>query len=134
MIKFKAVERETFRLDLVPMINVVFLLLIFFMLTSSASKSNMDVDLPKAVSANEVSEKNLILKVGKDGILEFDGNIVAFDMLSSALENKLKLTEKVVFEIQADKNIEFELFGKIIAVARQAGIEAFVFMTEVSNG
>jgi biopolymer transport protein ExbD len=59
---------------------------------------------------------------------------VALDMLSSALENKLKLIEKAVIEIQADKNIEFELFGKIIAVARQAGIEEFVFMTEISNG
>ena len=70
MIKFQKTERDTFSLDLVPMINIVFLLLIFFMLTSTAMKSVLGVDLPEASSSTEISGKNLVIKINKDGILE----------------------------------------------------------------
>lgn len=132
--KFQGTRREPFRLDLVPMINVVFLLLIFFMLTSTFSKSNKDVDLPEAVSSNEVSKKNLILKVSKNDEIELDGSVVGTEMLLAHLREKLKLNEKAVVEVLADKNIKFEQFGRIIGIAKQAGIEEFIFMTEVPKG
>ncbi len=130
MIKFQGIKREPFRLDLVPMINVVFLLLIFFMLTSTFIQSKADIDLPEAISANEISRQNLILKVGKNGDLELDDKDVNTESLFAELEKKFALNRKVILEIQADKIIKFELFGKLIGIAKQAGIEEFIFTTK----
>lgn len=130
MIKIKNSQRDPFRLDLVPMINVVFLLLIFFMLTSTFTKQNVDIDLPEAISSNDISNKNLILKIGKDGTLEIDGAPTNKESLLLELTNRSKLNKKTVVEVQADKNIEFELFGEILSSARLAGIEEFIFTTK----
>jgi len=130
MLKFKQTEREPFRLDLVPMINVVFLLLIFFMLTSTASKSRMQVDLPEAKSANEIEKERLVIVISKTGEFEIDGVTIHLDALPEELKKQFSSEKKKTVEIQADKNIEFGLFGKIIGMAREAGAEDFIFATE----
>ncbi|PIQ99037.1 MAG: hypothetical protein COV66_14210 [Nitrospinae bacterium CG11_big_fil_rev_8_21_14_0_20_45_15] len=130
MLKFKQTEREPFRLDLVPMINVVFLLLIFFMLTSTASKSKMQVDLPEAKSSNEIEKERIVLVISKTGALEIDGVTIHSEALPEEFKKQFSSDKKKTVEIQADKNIEFGLFGKIIGMAREAGAEDFIFATE----
>lgn len=134
MIKFQKTERDTFSLDLVPMINIVFLLLIFFMLTSTAMKSVLGVDLPEASSSTEISGKNLVIKINKDGILELGDRVINSELLSEQLKDKFSLNENEIVEIHADKNIQFELFSNIIALARQAGAKEFIFATENTDG
>ena len=134
MIKFQKTERDTFSLDLVPMINIVFLLLIFFMLTSTAMKSVLGVDLPEASSSTEISGKNLVIKISKDGVLELGDQVINSELLSEQLKDKFNLNENEIVEIHADKNIQFELFSNIIALARQAGAKEFIFATENTDG
>ena len=134
MIKFQKTERDTFSLDLVPMINIVFLLLIFFMLTSTAMKSVLGVDLPEASSSTEISGKNLVIKINKDGVLELGDRVINSELLSEQLKDKFSLNENEIVEIHADKNIQFELFSNIIALARQAGAKEFIFATENTDG
>ena len=134
MIKFQKTERDTFSLDLVTMINIVFLLLIFFMLTSTAMKSVLGVDLPEASSSTEISGKNLVIKINKDGILELGDRVINSELLSEQLKDKFSLNENEIVEIHADKNIQFELFSNIIALARQAGAKEFIFATENTDG
>jgi biopolymer transport protein ExbD len=134
VIKFQKTERDTFSLDLVPMINIVFLLLIFFMLTSTAMKSVLGVDLPEASSSTEISGKNLVIKINKDGVLELGDQVINSELLSEQLRDKFSLNENEIVEIHADKNIQFELFSNIIALARQAGAKEFIFATENTDG
>ena len=130
MIKFQKVTRAPFRLDLVPMINVVFLLLIFFMLTSTAMKTVLRLDLPEANSSSEISGENIIIKIDKDGVLRSKGQIVENESLMLEIKEKVILNKKSVVEIHADKSIKFESFGNIIKLAREAGAEEFIFATE----
>jgi biopolymer transport protein ExbD len=134
VIKFQKTERDTFSLDLVPMINIVFLLLIFFMLTSTAMKSVLGVDLPEASSSTEISGKNLVIKISKDGVLELGDQVINSELLSEQLKDKFNLNENEIVEIHADKNIQFELFSNIIALARQAGAKEFIFATKNTDG
>ena len=130
MIKFQKTERDTFSLDLVPMINIVFLLLIFFMLTSTAMKSVLGIDLPEASTSKEISGKNLAIKIDRNGVIEFGDQVVDSELLIQKLKEKFILNESQIIEIHADKNIPFELFSNIIALARQAGAREFIFATE----
>jgi len=112
------------------MINIVFLLLIFFMLTSSAMKSSSDVDLPKASSSNEISGENLIIKINKDNTFEFEDKVIGPKTLTTELKEKLAMKKDLVVEIYADKSIKFESFGKVVKLAREAGASEFIFATE----
>tara|TARA_B100000686_G_scaffold14269_1_gene13611 strand:+ start:223 stop:642 length:420 start_codon:yes stop_codon:yes gene_type:complete len=130
MIRFPYKEKSTFKLDLIPMINVVFLLLIFFMLTSTTSLQIKKVELPTAKTAEKNSKEFLTITIDKNGSLELDGKAVTIDALPVHLEKKVGEKKNTVISIHADKVIEFELFGNVIELAKQAGAEDFMLATE----
>jgi biopolymer transport protein ExbD len=112
------------------MINVVFLLLIFFMLTSTTSLQVKKVELPKAKTAEKNSKQFLTVTIDKNGSLELDGKAVTIEALPVHLEKKVAEKQNAVISIHADKVIEFGLFGKVIELAKQAGAEDFMLATE----
>ena len=133
MIKFPYKEKAPFKLDLIPMINVVFLLLIFFMLTSTTTKQTKKVELPKARTAEKNSKEYLVMTIDKKGSMELDGKVVTLEVLPAHLEEKIDEKKNTVVSIHADKAIEFELFGKVIGLAKQAGAEDFMLATGIEK-
>ena len=133
MIRFPYKEKSPFKLDLIPMINVVFLLLIFFMLTSTTTLQSKQVELPTAKTAEKNSKQFLIMTIDKNGSLELDGKAVTFEVLPAQLEEKINEKKNTVVSIHADKAIEFELFGKVIGLAKQAGAEDFMLATGIEK-
>ena len=131
MVKFQYKEKIPFKLDLIPMINIVFLLLIFFMLTATTpTKEGREVDLPKARTAEKSNKQYFTVTIDKLGALQLDGNEVALKTLQGQLESKIRGQKNTVVSIHADKVIEFELFGQVIELAKQAGAEDFILATE----
>ena len=134
MIQFPYKEKEPFKLDLIPMINVVFLLLIFFMLTSTTpTKQKTKIDLPKVKTAEKNSKQFLVMTIDKNGSMQLDGKAVTFEVLPAHLEKKISEKKNTVISIHADKIIEFELFGKVIELAKQAGAVDFMLATGVDK-
>ena len=131
MVKFQYKEKLPFKLDLIPMINIVFLLLIFFMLTATTpTKEGREVDLPKARTAEKSNKQYFTVTIDKVGALQLDGNEVTLKTLQGQLESKVRGQKNTVISIHADKVIEFELFGQVIELAKQAGAEDFILATE----
>ena len=131
MVKFQYKEKIPFKLDLIPMINIVFLLLIFFMLTATTpTKEGREVDLPKARTAEKSNKQYFTVTIDKAGALQLDGNEVTLNTLQGQLESKIRGQKNTVISIHADKVIEFELFGQVIELAKQAGAEDFILATE----
>jgi len=130
MIKFPYKEKAPFKLDLIPMINVVFLLLIFFMLTASTpTKKNREIELPKASTAEKSNKQYISLAIEKNGSLQLEGKEIALDALPDQLKKKISKQKNMVISIQADKVVEFTLFGKVIELAKNAGAEDFMLET-----
>ena len=131
MVKFQYKEKTPFKLDLIPMINIVFLLLIFFMLTATTpSKEGTKVELPKARTGEKSNKQYVNVTIDKKGALQLEGDIITFDALPAQLEKKVNGQKNIVISIHADKVIEFELFGKVISLAKEAGAEDFILATE----
>ena len=131
MVKFQYKEKTPFKLDLIPMINIVFLLLIFFMLTATTpSKEGTKVELPKARTGEKSNKQYVNVTIDKKGVLQLEGETITFDALPAQLEKKVNGQKNIVISIHADKVIEFELFGKVIELAKQAGAEDFILATE----
>ena len=86
--KFKGhVEFKKGQLDIAPLIDVVFLLLIFFMLTSSyIFQPGIKINLPKAVTSEVIQEKNLIIAVSAEDLVYLNDTPVTLKQLKVYLE------------------------------------------------
>ena len=82
MVKFQYKEKTPFKLDLIPMINIVFLLLIFFMLTATTpSKEGTKVELPKAKTGEKSNKQYVNVTIDKKGTLQLEGNSITIETL-----------------------------------------------------
>jgi biopolymer transport protein ExbD len=120
--KFKRrTELEKGRLDIVPLIDVVFLLLIFFMLTSSfIFQPGIKVNLPKAITSEVVHKKSLVILITKDNAVYLNERAITMDELTTRLAIAAKETRPLL--IQADREASL---GKVVEVwdlCREEGI------------
>jgi len=120
--KFKRhVEFERGQLDIAPLIDVVFLLLIFFMLTSSyIFQPGIKINLPKAVTSEVVQEKNLIITISKEGLIYLNQHLLSLDQLKVHLA-KLANEERPLL-IKADRNASLGKVVQIWDMSREAGL------------
>jgi biopolymer transport protein ExbD len=105
-------------LDIAPLIDCVFLLLIFFLLTSSFIQKNVfQIDLPKASFSSTLSGENITIYVTPEEDIFFAGKKVSLPGLKSIFSG-----EKKPLVIKADKSVHLEIVTQIIDVAKACGI------------
>lgn len=120
--KFKRrVEIEKGHLDIAPLIDVVFLLLIFFMLTSSfIFQPGIKVNLPKAVTSEAVHEKSLVILITRKDLVYLNERAITTKELNSRL--RIAGKEKKPLLIKADRSASMGKIVEIWDMCRDAGI------------
>jgi biopolymer transport protein ExbD len=126
----RAVERREAAFDLMPLIDVVFLLIIFFMLTTSFRTifQGIKVDLPTTTTKQERIEQNIIITITKDNVLYLDKARVTTSKLVSLLKKKLGEKKGLVM-INADKLVRHGKVVGIMDLAKQAGADRVGILT-----
>lgn len=114
-------KRVSLSLDMAPLIDVVFQLLIFFMLTSSFSHPALRLDLPKAVSRDERQPERLVVTIGPGGETFVNSLPVPMSSLRSHLREKLAGDSQKAIHLQGDREMPYRLFVQVMDQARQAG-------------
>lgn len=121
-----------FELNLTPMIDAVFLLLIFFMTTTVFVKSTqLKIELPDAVHYDKLkSEKKLNLRISGEGTLEINGQLVAMGQLAGWLEREKVKTGSATLIITADGEAAHGHIIDAMEMAMMAGVEQIDIETE----
>jgi biopolymer transport protein ExbD len=111
--------------DLTPLIDVTFQLLIFFLLTATFNTdSAFKVKLPKASSNEPASEsKALVVEISEDGRFEVDRVVVDDRELKLRLCNAAKDKQVSTVNIKADQNTRHEKVVQAMDLAKVCGIE-----------
>lgn len=111
--KFKRhVELEKGQLDIAPLIDIVFQLLIFFMLTSSfIFQPGIKINLPKAVTSEVIDEKSLIILVTGNNYIYLNDRMITMSELASRLRIAAKENKPLL--IKADRRASL---GKVVEV------------------
>lgn len=130
MIDFGEHVAEKKSLDLTPMLDVVFLLLIFFMLTSIYAKPMLSLDLPEAASGQVGDEPEVAIAMHNDGTLHLNGNQVALAELPAALLPLFQNGTKRDLSLQADRTVPFGQVVEVMDLAKQAGAADIAVVTE----
>lgn len=104
--------------NIAPVINVAFVLVIVMLMTAPILNiPNMPVDLPEAVTT-ETKEKNITISLAKDGRVSVDEEIVEWDMLTKKLNAKLKINKDILVIIRADKNVLYSKVEDLIDIIK----------------
>ncbi|MFL2948560.1 MAG: ExbD/TolR family protein [Nitrospinales bacterium] len=117
-------QRKRFQIDMAPLIDVVFLLLIFFMLTFAIQGQGLAISLPEGEETEKV-EKDIIVKIDRNNKLYLNDRQIQIDSLGAALgEDLLRRSDKLVVIDSAPK-VKYGLFAQVLDVSREAGAEHF---------
>jgi biopolymer transport protein ExbD len=119
--------------DLMPLIDMVFILLIFFLLTSSALQPSVDVELPKTMEGTLNELPTLMVTIKSDGTLLIDEKVVAKEFFLPVLESRYREQPGAELTIRADRRVAFGEVVKIMDLCKKAGAEEVSFLVNVEQ-
>ena len=118
-------------IDLTPMLDVVFILLIFFIVTSVfVTEAGIDVSKPQASTAEARSKDLILIAISDDGQIWIDGEQLDPRFIRSRFERRLAETPNASVVIQGDRAAQNENVMTILRAARDANISAVSIATE----
>lgn len=110
--------------DITPMIDIVFIMLIFFIVTASfAKESGMDVNRPSAETAELKERGNILIAITDNDEIWVDKREVDPRALRANIERLHAENPQGTVVIQADKNSRNGLMVQVMDAARLAGVE-----------
>ena len=120
----KSGQEEAGEIDLTPMLDVVFILLIFFIVTSVfVTEAGIEVSKPEASTVEDTSGDLILIAVGAGADIWIDGDQIDPRFIRSRFELRLADAPNSAVIIQADQNSNNEQVMLILAAAREANIE-----------
>ena len=115
---------------ILPLINVVFLLLIFFMLAGSLAASDpVPADPPLSTNEGETGSRDLVIVMGADGLISVDGAIVEEDGLAAAIEAALAANASRSIWLKADAQADSLKVIALMDALQEAGAERVKLLT-----
>ena len=118
-------------LNMTPLIDCVFFLLIFFMLTTVFKQPySLQVLLPEARQAQIVEEKKLVATITEDGRMEINRQLVTLDNLEQVLLREKEGTRSLTLVVRTDQETTHKYLLDLFAVAKRVGIEKIPLATE----
>jgi biopolymer transport protein ExbD len=120
-LKQKLEQEQQQGIDMSPLLDVVFILLIFFIVTTVFVKeSGVEVDKPQAVSASRLQQQVILIAITDSQQVFFDGSNIGVAGVRSNIEQLLRQQQRPVV-IQADKQVPTDLLVQVIDEAKLAG-------------
>lgn len=120
--------------NMTPMLDVVFIMLIFFIVTSSFTKeAGIDVQRPKADTAEVKEHGNLVVAITQGGEIWIDRRRVDIRAVQANLERLHSQNPKGTVVIQADQGSTNGLLVRVMDAARKAGIYDVSIAATVEN-
>ncbi|HEX6971310.1 MAG TPA: biopolymer transporter ExbD [Limnochordia bacterium] len=116
------------RVEIVPMVDVVFFLLVFFMLftTFRSTPAGLEVELPRAATAEERVPQQLVISVGRSGELSLQegnapGRLVTLNELQAAVRRAVAADPTVLVVVRGDRLARYEYVVRAIDAVRLVG-------------
>lgn len=126
-------RRESLPIDLTPLIDVVFILLIFFIVTSVFKKEELALmlDLPSSHAKEvEIQEKQIGIELSEN-TLAYKGKKITLEKLALALEDIDDKKQSVIFRI--DKNVKYDRVVKILDLLQKHNLHNLALVTQSSK-
>src|SRR3990172_11314584 len=117
-------------INVVRLVDVVFVLLIIFMVTAPLMYGGIDIDLPRS-SVNTIKpEERVVLTVARDRAVFLDKERVARAMLGETLQRLARFRPDVTLYLRGDRDVPYGMVVEGMDAIKQAGIDRLGMVTE----
>lgn len=129
--KFYQPNNKSLKFDLTPLIDVVFLLLIFFMLTTTFInvESGVKVDLPTGDFANVSERQNLVVTITENNVLYVNNRLIDPNQLSFSVNEHIRGNQDAMVVLEADQNISHGKVVRVMDLIKKGGAERIAIAT-----
>lgn len=128
-------EQRKVRIEMLPLIDIVFLLLVFFIyaMLSMAVHKGLPVTLPTSSSAE--IEKDLVLSVTlrEDGTIYLDKTRVSMESLTKNLKTKARKNENKGVLLFADRTVSYQTLFRVLDRIKKAGLSRVSLQAEAAE-
>jgi biopolymer transport protein ExbD len=127
-------KRKKVVINITSLIDVLFLLLIFFMVSSTfLEQPGMKLELPETKSNAPEKIENFILEITTEGSMTLNGESVQLDNLEEKFKQMLPDVQEKSLVLKADKNVSHGNVVKVMDLAKLSGLEKIVIATKVQS-
>lgn len=129
------IQNSESEIDMTPMLDIVFIMLIFFIVsTTFVKEAGVEINRPAASTAEKQESTGVMLAVTADGLIWLEGNQTDVRMIRPKLE-RLKVEQPdVSVMVQADENAKTGVLIKVMDQIKLAGIAQVAVATKPSQG
>ncbi|MFP4166899.1 MAG: ExbD/TolR family protein [Opitutales bacterium] len=123
-------DNDNVEINLSPMIDMVFILLIFFIVTTVfVEETGVEVNKPEASAAIQLEQNSILIAVTSDDKVIYGGREIGVGGVAPIVK-RLTSQEDMPVIIQADEGANHGVFSRVYGEAKQAGAETINFSTE----
>ena len=116
-------------IDITPLIDVLFMLIIFFVLTATFIQGKLDIDLPSGKGETPDVKSTLTLTVERDGTIFWEGVRIS----EGELPELVRGARNREILIAGDKNAPYGRIAEVLSILRKEGITSAGLLTESGN-
>ncbi|MCD4782066.1 MAG: biopolymer transporter ExbD [Candidatus Omnitrophica bacterium] len=110
-------------LDIAPLIDIVFMLLLFFILTSNFIKPSIPLKLPEASNKKKIEDQDIMISINDKGKIYFNRELVSIDFLEIKLRKAIEKDEDQRVIFQGDERILYKDFVTILDKIKSSGVK-----------
>lgn len=119
-----AEDDQTGAIDLTPMLDVVFIMLIFFIVTATFIKeAGVEVDRPEATMAEEKKNASILIAITDEDEIWIDKSLVDPRGVKAKIEALLAENPKGTVVIQSDQEASIKVLADVTDTAREVGVD-----------
>lgn len=121
-------------INMTPLIDVMLVLLIIFMVSSSAAiESGLNVDLPEASTVNEAPPSSLVISLSKSGEIAVAGDVVTMADLKAKIIKGLAEKKTTTVVLEGDGQSSLNSAFDVMNVAKEAGAKEFALAAKLKD-
>lgn len=132
--QFTTRKRRKVVINITSMIDVMFMLLVFLMISSTfLDQPGIKLELPRADSSAAVEQKDYILSVDKVGKIYLNAKDVALDNLEATIKEALPKMKEGALILKADQDVSHGTVVKIMDIVRKGGVKKLIIGTKLQK-
>lgn len=133
--QFSEKQKKRVTINITSLIDVLFLLLIFFMVSSTfLEQPGMKLDLPKTKSHENLRAEGYTLSISQNETLFLNDEPVTLQNLPEKLKAIASKVEEKGLVLKADEGIRYGLVVQVMDIVKQSGIVKLIVATEAKEG
>ena len=131
MLRFTPKKTTPPTIHLTALIDIVFLLLVFFLLASNfIEQQPVAIVVPEVEHETKGELSNIVVSIDKNADIYFNGDKVdSLQLLRAGLENEIRKRDKATVVIQADRRVVYDTVVQVIDAAKLAGAHTLMLIT-----